>query len=73
MNANLLYMSAAGEAAEGATEGAAEFFFEPMNFVTNLAYMGKGMLSILIVIGVIILGVGLLRLLTRKRKKKDEE
>lgn len=28
---------------------------EPMNFITNLPYMGKGMLSILVVIGVIVL------------------
>lgn len=29
--------------------------FEPMNFVKNLSYMGKGMLGILIVMGAIIL------------------
>ena len=29
--------------------------FEPMNFITSLPYMGKGMLSILVVIGIIIL------------------
>ena len=29
--------------------------FEPMNFVENLSYMGKGMLGILIVMGAIIL------------------
>ncbi len=28
---------------------------EPMNFITSLPYMGKGMLSILVVIGIIIL------------------
>ena len=28
---------------------------EPMNFVENLSYMGKGMLGILIVMGAIIL------------------
>ncbi len=28
--------------------------FAPMNFVTNLSYMGKGMLAIFVVIGVII-------------------
>ncbi len=31
------------------------FMFEPMNFVKNLSYMGKGMLGILIVMGAIIL------------------
>ena len=29
--------------------------FEPQNFIDNLSYMGKGMLAILIVMGVIIL------------------
>ena len=29
--------------------------FEPMNFIKNLTYMGKGMLGILIVMGAIIL------------------
>ena len=28
---------------------------EPINFITSLPYMGKGMLSILVVIGVIVL------------------
>ncbi len=32
-----------------------DFMFEPMNFVKNLSYMGKGMLGILIVMGAIIL------------------
>ncbi len=41
---------------------------EPMNFITNLPYMGKGMISILLVIGVIILiTVGL-----NKIPSKDE-
>ena len=31
------------------------FMFEPMNFIKNLTYMGKGMLGILIVMGAIIL------------------
>ncbi len=32
-----------------------DLFFEPMNFVENLSYMGKGMLGILIVMGAIII------------------
>ncbi|MBO5321125.1 MAG: hypothetical protein J6B22_00780 [Clostridia bacterium] len=32
-----------------------DFMFEPMNFIKNLTYMGKGMLGILIVMGAIIL------------------
>lgn len=32
-----------------------DFMFEPMNFIKNLSYMGKGMLGIMIVMGAIIL------------------
>jgi len=38
-----------------ATETENYFFFEPVNFVKNLQYMGIGMLVIFVVIGVIIL------------------
>ena len=38
-----------------ATEAAAKLGFEPINFVTNLKYMGIGMLVIFAVIGVIAL------------------
>ncbi|MBR3792166.1 MAG: hypothetical protein IKK18_05645 [Clostridia bacterium] len=34
--------------------------FEPMNFVKNLSYMGKGMLSIMIVMAIVILLVVIL-------------
>ena len=38
------------------TETAAtEIFFQPANFVTNLKYMGIGMLVIFVIIGIIIL------------------
>lgn len=43
------------EATAAATEAAAQLGFQPMNFVNNLQYMGVGMLTIFIVIGVIIL------------------
>lgn len=35
-------------------------FFKPMNFITNLKYMGMGMLGIFIVIAIIILSVYIL-------------
>ncbi len=35
--------------------------FEPMNFIANLGYMGKGMLAIFVVIGVIVLVTMLLQ------------
>ena len=34
--------------------------FEPMNFVKNLVWMGKGMLGIIVVMGVVIVMVALL-------------
>lgn len=47
--------------------------FNAMNFVTNLKYMGAGMLGIFIVMGVIILSIyGLGRLFGRSPKKKEE-
>ena len=42
--------------------------FEPMNFVTNLTYLAKGMLGILVVMGVIILVTVLLNKLSSKKK-----
>ena len=39
----------------------------PMNFITNLSYMGVGMLGIFIVIGVIILLTALLNNITSKK------
>ena len=46
--------------------------FEPMNFVTSREYLGKGMLGILVVMGVIILVTMLLNKLSSKKKKDDE-
>ena len=45
--------------------------FEPMNFVTNLAYLAKGMLGILVVMGVIILTTVLLNKISTKKKTED--
>ncbi len=42
--------------------------FEPMNFVTNLAYLAKGMLGIMVVMGVIILVTALLNKISSKKK-----
>lgn len=47
-------------------------FFEPMNFVNSLQYLGKGMLGIMVVMGVIILATMLLNKLA-SGKKKDEQ
>lgn len=47
-------------------------YFEPMNFVSNLTYMGLGMLGIFAVIGVIIIVTTLLNKATSK-KETDEE
>ncbi|HHX54458.1 MAG TPA: hypothetical protein GX704_06055 [Clostridiales bacterium] len=43
-----------------ANESSPEVFFEPMNFVSNLKYMGIGMLVIFVVIGIIMLATSLL-------------
>ena len=45
--------------------------FEPMNFVINLTYLAKGMLGILVVMGVIILVTVLLNKLSSKKKKEN--
>ena len=53
------------------TEAAPSLGFQPMNFVDNLQYMGVGMLTIFVVIGVIILfTTGINKVFS---KKKDEE
>lgn len=41
-------------AAPPAADAAPELFFQPMNFLNNLQYMGIGMLVIFVIIGVII-------------------
>ena len=40
-----------------------ELFFEPVNFISNLKYMGTGMLVIFVVIGIIILSTMLINYL----------
>ena len=42
-----------------------------MNFVTNLTYLAKGMIGILVVMGIIILTTMLLNKLSAKKKKED--
>lgn len=52
------------------TEGKQEFKFEPANFVSNLYYMGVGMIGIFLVIGIIVLcTVGLNRMFSGKTKE----
>ena len=43
--------------------------FEPMNFIYYLKYMGLGMLTILIVMGVLIVVTSLLNSLSNRKKK----
>lgn len=58
---NLLTGTAPAETvAQAAEQTEAVLGFEPMNFVTNLQYMGVGMLTIFIIIGVIILATMLI-------------
>ena len=49
----------------------ADFFFDPINFVKNLSYMGKGMLVIFVIIGVIILSTLLINKIFSGKKKDD--
>jgi len=51
------------------TEATASIGFEPMNFVNNLQYMGTGMLTIFIVIGVIILATSAINKIFSKNNK----
>lgn len=57
MNIWNILTTAATESAEAAQ---AVLGFEPVNFVSNLKYMGIGMLTIFIIIGVIILATVLI-------------
>ena len=59
--------------ANTAAETAAEFQMDPMNFVTNLKYMGTGMLGIFIVMGAIILSTFVLNRVLNKKDKDGEE
>ncbi len=43
--------------------------FNPMNFITNLTYMGMGMLGIFVVIGVIVLLTMFLNKITSKKNQ----
>ena len=43
--------------------------FNPMNFITNLTYMGMGMLGIFVVIGVIVLLTMFLNKITSSKNK----
>ncbi len=49
-----------------------KFFFDPMNFVKNLSYMGKGMLVIFVIIGVIIIATLLINKIFSAKKKDDK-
>lgn len=44
-------------------EATPELFFEPVDFMSNLKYMGTGMLVIFVVIGIIILATTLINYL----------
>lgn len=58
------------EASEEITEGMG-VNFAPENFVTNLSYMGVGMLGIFIVIGIICATTVVLNKIFSSKKKED--
>ena len=47
--------------------------FNPYAYIETLPYMGKGMLGIFIVIGIIIICATILNKLTGKNKSKDNK
>ena len=49
------------------------FTFDPMKFVDSLSYLAKGMLGILIVMGLIIVTTVVLNKLSSREKKNKEE
>ena len=51
----VLNILSASKVAETTSNTTPELVFEPQNFVAMLGYMGKGMLVIFVIIGVIIL------------------
>ncbi len=59
--------------AAAAAETTPELFFEPLNFVENLQYMGIGMLVIFVIIGVIILTTALISKLFSKKDSGAEK
>ena len=46
--------------------------FNPMKFVENLYYMGIGMLSIFIVIGIVVLGTYLLNFIFKDKPQNTD-
>ena len=46
---------------------------DPMNFVENLVYMGKGMLGIIFVMGILIAITTILNKVASKQKKDKED
>ena len=46
-----------------------DIIFNPMNFVSNLKYMGFGMLGIFVVIGLIVVTTCVLNYATKPRNK----
>ena len=49
------------------------FYFNPWEFVTNLRYMGIGMLGVFIIVGVIMVATYLTGYFTEKLKKSKDE
>ena len=65
---NVLLLTEEVAVTTAGTEATASIGFEPMNFVTNLQYMGTGMLTIFIVIGAIILTTTAINKIFSKKK-----
>ena len=48
-------------------------YFEPINFVNNLKYMGVGMLGVFMIIGIIVASTYLMSFATDKLANKNKD
>ncbi len=71
-NLSMTLNAAVETTAQAASEAAFQFGIYPEKFLESLPIMGKGMLGIFIVTGVIVLVVGALNKMPEKKDKKDE-
>ncbi len=65
----VLNILSASKVAETTSTSTPELVFEPQNFISMLGYMGKGMLVIFVIIGVIILATLLINKIFSGNKK----
>ncbi len=55
-----------------AAQNDAGIFFQPANFLSSLAWLAKGMIGIMVVMGAIIIATALLNRFASKKKKEQD-